>query len=273
MELEFRYLVPAGMLAVGVLAARFLGKVLSARIAMGIAGATDRVKMYLGMALVPQAGVAVGLMLLVEEDPALESIGDLFLAVGLTVVTINEIIGPVLTRYALKCSGESGRDRARLIDFIHEENIVTDFQAATKEEAIEKLTDLLIQTHHLRTDRDKLLESIIEREREGSTCFGEGLAMPHGLLAEGGQIVGVMALTDKGLHFDTPDGKPVHCMVLLATPPSERDRHLEVLAALARVIGSDWNVQQELFGSRTAAHAFEVLHAEASEELNPFLPE
>jgi mannitol/fructose-specific phosphotransferase system IIA component (Ntr-type) len=212
-------------------------------------------------------------MLVVKEDTSLGSISDLFLAVGLTSVTINEIIGPLLTRIALRGSGEVGRDRARLIDFIHEENIVTDFRAETMEEAIGKLTDLLIQTHHLKADREHLRRSILEREKEASTCVGGGLAIPHGELDEGSKIAGVMALSERGLHFDTPDGLPVHCMVLLATPPGERDRHLEVLAVLARVVGSDPNIQNELFNARTAAHAFEILHAEASEDFNPFLVE
>ena len=52
-------------------------------------------------------------------------------------------------------------------------------------------------------------------------------------------LVGVMALSREGLGFETPDGRPVHCLVLLGTAPEERARHLQVLAALARTIGTD----------------------------------
>jgi len=86
-------------------------------------------------------------------------------------------------------------------------------------------------------------------------------------------MYGVMGISAAGLPFDTPDGRPVHCMVLLATPASQRDRHLEVIAALARAIGRDANIQQELFNAETPAHAYEVLHAEEATDFNRYLSE
>jgi len=240
---------------------------------MRIAGATERVQRYLGNALLPQAGVAVGLMLLVQEDPALVGVRDLFLAVGLTVVTINEIAGPLLTRHALRQSGDFGKDRARLIDFLREENIVTGLKVRheTMEEAIRELCRILVATNHLRIDPELLFASVIEREREVSTCVGGGLAVPHGTLAEGERIYGAMGISRRGLDVPTPDGRRLHCIVLLATPPGQRPRHLEILAALARAIGSDPAVQASLFNVDTPAHAYEILHAEEAADFNYWL--
>ena len=91
-------------------------------------------------------------------------------------------------------------------------------------------------------------------------------------LRSGLTILGVMGLSREGLAFETPDGKPVHCMVLLGTPPSQRDRHLEVLSALARVV-QEPSHREELFHSTSAAHAYVVLHTEEFEEFNYFLEE
>jgi mannitol/fructose-specific phosphotransferase system IIA component (Ntr-type) len=273
MELDFRYLIPGGLLALVLVVARGARKMIAARTAMRMAGATERIQKYLGMALIPQAGVTVGLILLVQNDSAFLPIRDLFLAVGLSAVTLSEIVGPLLTRYALRHSGDFGKDRARLIDFIHEENISTDLDADTKEIAIAQMVDLLIESRHLNIDRERFLSAVLERERDGSTCVGGGLAIPHGELEGGDAIVGVMGISRRGLNFPTPDGIPIHCMVLLATPHSERNRHLEVLASLARAVGSDPNIQLQLFNSKTPAHAYEVLHAEDLEDYNYFLEE
>ena len=271
MELDFGHAAAGGLLAALLFCTRILGKEVSSNIAMRLAGATEGVRRHLGLALVPQAGVAVGLLLLVREDPACEPIHDLLLAVGLTVVTLNEIVGPILTRAALARSGDLGKDRARLIDFIHEENIVTDLEASTKEEAVRRLTEVLVSSNHLAADSGRLLESILEREREVSTCFGGGLAVPHGEYEGGERMVGAMGISRRGLDFDTPDGRPVHCMVVLATPPDQRDRHLEILAALAHAVGTDPNVQQQLFNAQSPAHAYEILHTEEAEDFNYFL--
>ncbi len=131
----------------------------------------------------------------------------------------------------------------------------------------------MIRTHALPVDHAALLASVMERENEASTCFGGGLSVPHAILPEGAPMAGVMALSRDGLDFDTPDGRPVHCMVLLATSRDERDRHLQVLAALSRTVGSDPAFQEQLVSAHDAAHAYELLHGEESEAFNYFLDE
>jgi len=273
MELEFGYVVPAAALALPMFAARGIGKVAAAQIAMRFAGATERVRRYLGLALLPQAGVAVGLMLVVQDDAAFRDLRDLFLAVGLTVVTLNEIVGPLMTRLALVRSGDYGKDRARLIDFLREENIVTGLKVRmeTKEEAIRELCTILVRTNHLKVDPEELFTSVMERESQVSTAIGGGLAVPHGTLPEGLPFCGAMGISRRGLDVPTPDGRPLHCIVLLATPPDQRQRHLQVLAALARAVGSDPVVQSQLFNADSPAHAYEILHAEESEHFNYWL--
>ena len=252
---------------------RILGKCAAAWIAMRIAGATEALRRHLGPALAPQAGVAIGLVILIQNDAVFASTQELFVAVVLSGVTIAEIIGPVLTRRGLQLAGETGRDRPRLIDFINEQNIITDFEAATKEEAIERLVDHLLRTRPrlAGVDRDALLRSVLDREAEASTCLGNGLAIPHGELAETTEMAGVMALSSEGLPFETPDGKPVHCLVLLATPEEERDRHLQVLAMLARAVGTDPSLQARLYNADSPAHAYEIIHDDEAEDFNYFL--
>jgi Kef-type K+ transport system membrane component KefB/mannitol/fructose-specific phosphotransferase system IIA component len=274
MHLSLRHLEGVWLLAVLYFVARLAGKLLSADLALRAAQATERVRRNLGLALIPQAGVAVGLVLLIQEDPRFDEIADLFAAVVLSVVTVNEIVGPVFVRTALARAGEVGKDRLRLIDFLQEEHFITDFQAPTKEMAISRLVDLLLKTYPMRgVDRETLLATVLEREAQGSTCLGGGLAVPHGILPEGEAMVGVMALSRQGLGFETPDGRPVHCMVLLGTAPEERNRHLQVLAALARTVGSDRAFQDQLFESKSPAHAYELLHGEESEDFNYFMDE
>ena len=158
------------------------------------------------------------------------------------------------------------------MDFIQEENISTELEADSMEQAIEKLTDLLISSHHLRDiDRDAMLRSVLEREAQVSTCLGSGLAVPHGELPEGVPMVGVMGISRLGLNMETPDGHALHCIVLLATPRGERDRHLEVLAALARTLAADSALQQELYNAKTPAHAYEVLQGERATDFNYLL--
>ena len=84
-------------------------------------------------------------------------------------------------------------------------------------------------------------------------------------------MVGVMGLSSIGLELGAPDGKKVHCIVLLATPESQRDRHLQVISSLARLVNRDPELRDELFAADSPAHAHDVLHAERAEDFNYYL--
>jgi Kef-type K+ transport system membrane component KefB/mannitol/fructose-specific phosphotransferase system IIA component (Ntr-type) len=275
MHVSFEEIAKAGVVSILFFALRASGKMLSVRWAMRAADATENVRRYLGVALLPKAGISIGLVILLQDDPVLGArteLVDLFVVVVLSVVILSELIGPVATRWALQRAGEYGMDRTRLIDFLQEENIVVDLRAKRKEDAIARLVDHLIRSHHLDgMDREQLLRGVLEREAQASTCFGGGLAVPHCILPDDHPMVGVMGLSSAGLPFETPDGRPVHCMVLLGTSKQERARHLQVLAALARTVGGDEAFQQRLFHTRNAAHAAELLHGDDSESFNTFL--
>jgi len=239
--------------------------------AMRLAGATTNVRRYLGMGLIPQAGVAVGLLLKLGDDPVFAEVSPMILAVGVTAVAVNEIIGPLTTRLGLKRSGNAGMDRARLIDFIHEENIITDFQAETKEDALRQLIDLMVTSHGVEMVKKEFHKEVMDRESIMSTCLGRGLSMPSGTLEGEGNLVGVMAISRQGLGFKTPDGLPIQCMVLMAATRDQMARYHEAQAVLARTLTADWSLRIQLYNSRTPAHVYEILHAEDFSDFNYFL--
>jgi len=274
MELKFDTLAIGGLLAVITFVTRGIGKISAGYIGMKLAGATQRFRQWIGVSLIPQAGLAVGLMLLVTEDPKFDSIKELFLAVVLAMVLMNETIGPILTRMGLQRSGDFGRDRARVLDFLSEQNITTSLTGPTKEKAIRQLVELTVSVYKLPVDAQYLYDEVMKAEGVASTCVGEGLALPHARLDAGDKIVGAMGISHDGLKLDTPDGRPVHCMVLILTPKSMPERHLQVLSALSASIGRDDSIQNALYHIDSPAHADELLHLdEQFEGWNYYLDE
>lgn len=272
-RLDFGSVIPlAGMVAL-FFGARVLGKVISTYVSMSLAGAVKSVRNYLGVALIPHGGVAVGIMLFTQTEPMLAEHADVILSVGLAALAVNQLIGPSATRFALGKAGEVGRDRPRLLDFIREQDIVVNFKASTKEEAIRNLTNVLYRTHNIDMAKKDFVEAVLKREADVSTCLGRGLMIPHGAVnAIESPIVGVMGVSAKGLDFETPDGKPVHAIVLLATSHKDRPRHLEVLAAFSRAL-RDRSDAERLFHADTAAHAYEMIHSSDAEDFNYFIDE
>ena len=96
-----RYL---GMLGLAYLVARPLGKILGARLAAQRLGAQAAIRDYLGLALFPQAGVAIGMAITVSET--YPDIGRVVATVILSSVIVYEGLGPFLTKTALARAGE-----------------------------------------------------------------------------------------------------------------------------------------------------------------------
>ncbi|MDD4002958.1 MAG: cation:proton antiporter, partial [Clostridia bacterium] len=98
-------LLPAlGVVGIIYVLFRVIGKILGSYTGAVITKAPQNVKKYLGLALIPQAGVAIGLSLLFEQ--AFPAIGGSIRAVVLCATLIYEIIGPVMSKYALVKSGD-----------------------------------------------------------------------------------------------------------------------------------------------------------------------
>ena len=93
---------------------RVLGKWFGAYEGAVITKSEEKIKKYLGLALVPQAGVAIGLATtarnLFSREPATELTGALILAIILSSTLVYELLGPMISKYALKKAGEIGKD-------------------------------------------------------------------------------------------------------------------------------------------------------------------
>lgn len=95
--------------------------------------------------------------------------------------------------------------------------------------------------------------------------------IPHAILETSDEICGVLGISSEGFTFRTPDGRPVHAVLLLATPKNSRQRHLEILASFANALTRFGHLREQLYHADTAAHAYEILHAEDSEDFNYYL--
>ncbi|MEE8587811.1 MAG: cation:proton antiporter, partial [Sulfurimonadaceae bacterium] len=86
---------------------RFIGKTTGAYIGAKLSGADKNVQRYLGLGLFPQAGLAIGLALSLQDEAGFETVAPYILNIIIATTIIHELIGPVLTKYVLKRSKEA----------------------------------------------------------------------------------------------------------------------------------------------------------------------
>ena len=95
-----------GVIGVVYIVFRSLGKYSGAFLGGLVTKADKNVKNYLGITLLPQAGVAIGMAQTVAGEPALQTISQSIVTVILCATLFYEIVGPLLTKICLQKAGE-----------------------------------------------------------------------------------------------------------------------------------------------------------------------
>lgn len=98
----------AGWVGLAYLIARVAGKYFGSFLGGALSGAPVAVRNYMGLALLPQAGAAIGLVFIVTSDSQLSGWSEIITPVVFAGVMISELIGPSLVRFSLEQAGETG---------------------------------------------------------------------------------------------------------------------------------------------------------------------
>lgn len=104
-------------------------------------------------------------------------------------------------------------------------------------------------------------DSLVERERLGSTALGQGIAIPHGRIAHLKSMVGAFMRVNNGVEFDSIDGEPVDLFFALFVPADTNELHLEALSHLAALF-SDLDLVAQLRKEPTAVKIHQILTSE-----------
>jgi mannitol/fructose-specific phosphotransferase system IIA component (Ntr-type) len=139
----------------------------------------------------------------------------------------------------------------RMSDFVVREAILPDLAATTKEGVIREMVEALRAAGQFRgADTDDIVRAILKREFLGSTGIGRGVAIPHTKHASVDRLIGTIAISHKGVAFESLDGEPVFVFVLLISPQDRPGDHLRALENVSRSLRDD-NFVKALRGADT----------------------
>ncbi len=103
-----------------------------------------------------------------------------------------------------------------------------------------------------------IFETLLERERLGSTGVGQGIAIPHGKLGDIDRLYGLFARLDTPIDFESVDDQPVDLVFLLLAPETAGADHLKALARISRLLRNQ-AVVEKLCASEDGAALFAIL--------------
>ncbi|BBE73691.1 PTS IIA-like nitrogen regulatory protein PtsN [Oharaeibacter diazotrophicus] len=141
-----------------------------------------------------------------------------------------------------------------LIDLLPTEAVLASLKVNSKKQALQEMAAKAAEVTG-RSDRE-IFDTLLQREKLGSTGVGHGVAIPHGKLPGLARLVGVFARLDKPVDFDALDDRPVDLMFLLLAPENAGADHLKALARIARVLR-----EQAIAGKLRAADDAAAIYA------------
>ena len=139
----------------------------------------------------------------------------------------------------------------KITDLLSTSAIKINGSANSKEELISKMVDLMTTNGNI-INKEEYKRVVLEREKEGTTGIGEGIAIPHGK-TDAVSKPGLAAMViPNGVDFDSLDGQPAKLIFLIAAPNTKDNVHLDVLSRLSTLL-MDTRFREELLNAETAA--------------------
>ncbi len=152
----------------------------------------------------------------------------------------------------------------KISDFLRKEAVNTDLKSETKMDVISEMVTMLVESGIIeKKNKNKIIEGLMAREALGSTAIGQGIAIPHTKSDTVDDLTSALAISKKGVNFDSLDGEPAYIFFLLIAPSDSAGPHLKALARVSRLL-KDKFFRDSLKNTKTAKDVMDLLSQEDS---------
>ena len=142
---------------------------------------------------------------------------------------------------------------SEITNFLTEDSIIMDCDSKSQKNTLEVISNKMAELTS--TNKDEIFQKLYEREKLGTTAFGNGIAIPHARI-EGIQNAKIIILKlTEAIDFNSIDGNKVDIIMSLFVPNDNNEMHVELLSSIASLL--DNQVFREKI--RTANTASDVM--------------
>ena len=123
-------------------------------------------------------------------------------------------------------------------EFLFQNCVISDSDCHSKKDALDRLAKTIADSDSA-TSQSEVYDCLLARERLGSTGLGQGIAIPHGRLAQGKKTLAAFLQLQNPVDYDAVDKRPVDLLFALIVPEDATDEHLQILAKLAEMFSQE----------------------------------
>ncbi|MFA5032511.1 MAG: PTS sugar transporter subunit IIA [bacterium] len=152
----------------------------------------------------------------------------------------------------------------KIMDFLCPEAIIVDINATDKKGAITEIVEVLKTLNKIKNSSE-VVDTLLQREKLGSTGIGQGVAIPHSKIdsltkqsSSPSGIIGALGISRQGINFDALDGGIVHLIFLLICSPENSGEHLQAMACVSRLFRNK-SVKNAILNATTPAEVLSII--------------
>ena len=146
----------------------------------------------------------------------------------------------------------------QLADIISPERVVSNVQATSKKRALETISEIIASNSEINMGVNDIFDSLIARERLGTTAIGYGIAIPHGRIRESTETIGAFMQLSDGVDCDAMDKQSVRLLFAVLVPEETNEEHLQLLARLAQMFKNE-SLREKLMAAQDDKTLYDLL--------------
>ena len=147
----------------------------------------------------------------------------------------------------------------KIVEFLRPDAVLASLSGQTGQAVLSELCRTLAASQ--KVDGQRLLETLLDREKLGSTGIGEGVAIPHGKVNALPGLMASFGRSRAGVDFRAIDGKPTHLFFALFAPENSAGAHLKALARISRIFKNP-TFRESILAAPDAAEIYRLIEAE-----------
>ena len=147
----------------------------------------------------------------------------------------------------LETSRENSENKIKCFSKLSPFAIKADLESSTKEDVLRELVDLTVKSGQLdHSQKDRIFDEIMEREKLVSTGMQDGIAIPHVKSESINSLIIAVGLNKNGIDYGSLDNSPSKIFVMILSPKTHPEEYLQNMARISRFLASQDNREKLL---------------------------
>jgi PTS system nitrogen regulatory IIA component len=147
----------------------------------------------------------------------------------------------------------------KIVEFLRADAVIANLSGQTGQAVLAELCRPLAAAQ--KVDAQRLVETLLDREKLGSTGIGEGVAIPHGKVPGLPGLMASFGRSVPGIDFRAIDGRTTHLFFTLFAPENSAGAHLKALARISRIFKNP-AFREAIMKAGTAEEVYRLIETE-----------